>query len=176
VPRLTPWGCAMRCWPSGRGRVIAALVLLPLVVGGCSKSNDKSSASATSNALATTKVSVQNFKYSGMPNTLPSGLRAIDFTNKETFPIVHEMVVMSLGGKQAADMVAAAKKSGTKSEDDWLHFGEVVDVGTGATQVTLFNLPPGKYTIACYETGTPQGKENGPPHLTIGMIHPFTVT
>jgi hypothetical protein len=167
----------MRCWTSTRGRAIAVVVLLPLAVGGCSKSNDTSSGSAqSSKGLATTKVSVQSFMYSGMPDTLPSGLRAVEFTNKESFPVVHEMVVMSLGGKQASDMVAAAKRSGQKSEDGWLHFGEVVDVGTGATQVGLFNLPPGRYAIACYETGTPQGAQNGPPHLTIGMIHPFTVT
>jgi hypothetical protein len=167
----------MRCWTSAWGRAIAVLVLLPLVVGGCSKSKNTASQGAQGNkGLAATKVSAQDFKYSGMPDTLPSGLRAIEFTNKETFPIVHEMVVMSLGGKQAADMVAAAKKSGPTSEDSWLHFGEVVDVRSGATQVSLFNLPAGKYAIACYETGTPQGKPNGPPHLTIGMIHPFTVT
>jgi hypothetical protein len=167
----------MGCRTSARGRAITVLVLVPLALGGCSKGDNTSSGSAQgSQGVSATKVSVQNFKYSGMPDTLPSGLRAVEFTNKETFPIVHEMVVMSLGGKQAADMVAAAKKSGQKSEDDWLHFGEVVGVDTGATQVSLFDLPPGQYAIACYETGTAQGKTNGPPHLTIGMIHPFTVT
>lgn len=154
---------------------LALLALLPLLVAGCAKGRSSSKDNGAS-ALPTLKVSVTNFVYSGMPDTLPRGQRAIEFTNKESFPVNHEMVLMSLSGKQSADMIADAKKKDQAAEDDWLHFGEVADVGTGATKVSLFDLPPGTYAIACYQKGTPKGTETGPPHLTIGMIKQFTVS
>jgi hypothetical protein len=40
---------------------------------------------------------------------------------------------------------------------------------------TLYQ-PPGNYAIACWQTGTPQGKDDGPPHAAIGMVFQFTVT
>lgn len=154
---------------------LALLATLPLLVAGCAKG--RSSAKDTgAGGLPTLKVSVANFIYSGMPDTLPQGQRAIEFTNKESFPVNHEMVLMSLSGKQSTDMVADARKKDQAAEADWLHFGEVADVGTGATKVSLFDLQPGTYAIACFQKGTPKGTENGPTHLTIGMIKQFTVS
>lgn len=159
-----------------RGRAwLALLAVVPLLVAGCAKG--RSSAKDTgAGALPTLKVSVSNFMYSGMPDTVPHGQRAIEFTNKESFPVNHEMVLLSLSGKSTTDMIADAKKKDQAAEDDWLHFGEVADVGTGATKVSLFDLPAGSYAIACYQKGTPKGTETGPTHLTIGMIKQFTVS
>ena len=159
--------------------LICALALGP-VLTGCAKGHTTSNAAASdaSSGLTTYNISVQKFKYSGFPDSIKSGPAMFAFSNHETFPIVHEMVVVGLpAGKSAQDVINDAKQKRDKSEDDWLHFGEIGEVGTGATIAGVFSLPPGTYAMACWQSGTPEGKpEGGPNHLTIGMIHQFTVT
>jgi uncharacterized cupredoxin-like copper-binding protein len=161
--------------------VLGCTLVLGLALTGCAKghttTNTKAAASSAT-GLTTYNVSVQKFKYSGMPDTIKSGPALIAFSNHETFPITHEMVVVGLpSGKTSQDVINDAKQKGDKSEDDWLHFGEIGEVDTGASIAGVFSLPPGNYAIACWQTGTPEGKpEGGPVHLTIGMIHQFTVT
>jgi hypothetical protein len=164
-----------------RGRAVQALScvgVLALLLSGCAKGHTVAPAAQSSGGgLATYSVSVQKFKYSGMPASIKGGLAAFTFTNGEAFPITHEMVVLSLpAGKAAQDVVSLAKSKGPDSEDSWLHFGEVSETDTGATQASLFSLTPGTYALACFQTGTPEGKENGPVHATIGMIFQFSVT
>jgi hypothetical protein len=165
----------------GRTAVVLACALaLGLALTSCAKGHTTSTAATTSGGtgLTTYDVSVQKFKYGGMPDSIKSGPALIAFSNKETFPITHEMVVVGLpAGKSAQDIIDDAKAKGDKSEDDWLHFGEIGEVNTGATIAGVFSLPPGTYALACWQTGTPEGKtEGGPVHLTIGMIHQFTVS
>jgi hypothetical protein len=165
----------------GRGAsVLSCVIALGFALTGCAKGHT-ASASATSSSggdLPTINVSVQKFKYSGMPNSLKSGPVLVAFSNHESFPITHEMVVVAIpSGKSDQDVIAAAKQKGDASEDEWLHFGEIGEVNTGATIAGVFSLPPGTYALACWQTGTPQGKpKGGPVHLTIGMIHQFTVS
>jgi hypothetical protein len=160
--------------------VLGCTLALGLALTGCAKGHTAKTAAASSSdtGLTTYNVSVQKFKYSGMPDSIESGPVLVAFSNHEAFPITHEMVVVGLpSGKSAQDVIAAAKQKGDKSEDDWLHFGEIGEVNTGATIAGVFSLPPGTYTLACWQTGTPEGKpEGGPVHLTVGMIHQFTVT
>jgi hypothetical protein len=166
----------------GRAAVIVLVCALALgpALAGCAKGHtvQTAQAAAASSGLATYNASVQKFKYSGFPDSIKSGPALFTFSNHETFPIVHEMVVVGLpAGRSAQDIINDAKQKGDKSEDDWLHFGEIGEVSTGATIAGVFSLPPGTYALACWQTGTPQGKaEGGPVHLTIGMIHQFTVT
>jgi len=159
--------------------LVCALALGP-ALAGCAKGHTTTPAQAadSSGGMTTYNVSVSKFKYSGMPDTVKSGPTLIAFSNHETFPITHEMVVVGLpSGKTAQDIINDAKQKGDKSEDDWLHFGEIGEVNTGATIAGVFSLPPGTYAMACWQTGTPEGKaEGGPVHLTIGMIHQFTVS
>jgi hypothetical protein len=168
---------------AGTGRtaiVLGCALVLGLALTGCAKGHTTPSAAASSSGsgLTTYNVSVQKFKYSGMPDSIKSGPVLVAFSNHETFSITHEMVLVGLSsGKSAQDVIADAKAKGDKSEDDWLHFGEIGEVNTGATIANVFSLPPGTYAIACWQTGTPEGKtEGGPVHLTIGMIHQFTVS
>jgi hypothetical protein len=159
--------------------LVCALALGP-ALAGCAKGHTTATAAASdaSTGLATYNLSVQKFKYSGFSDSIKSGPALLAFSNHETFPIVHEMVVVGLpAGKSAQDVINDAKQKGDKSEDDWLHFGEIGEVSTGATIAGVFSLPPGTYAMACWQTGTPEGKaEGGPVHLTIGMIHQFTVS
>ncbi len=166
----------------GRTAVVLGCALaLGVALTGCAKGHTTSAAASSSSSgagLTTYNVSVQKFKYSGLPDSVKSGPMLLTFSNHEAFQITHEMVLVGLpAGKSAQEVIADAKQKGDKSEDDWLHFGEIGEVNTGATIASVFSLPPGTYAIACWQTGTPQGKaEGGPVHLTIGMIHQFTVT
>jgi hypothetical protein len=155
------------------GAVLAVMAVLAVLMTGCSKGR---SASASQTPLTT--IYVQKFRYHGMPSTLTAGLHQLLFQNKESFPITHEMIPVALPeGKTADDIISDTKAKGPDAEDDWLHIGgDFGPADTGAGVVETLYLPPGNYAIACWQTGTPQGKDNGPPHAAIGMVFGFTVT
>ncbi len=156
-------------------------------------------ASASANASAapagpTYSVDVKNFTYHGMPSTVPANQPIhVAFTNQESFTIDHEFVVLKLpAGKTAQDVINDAKKKGPDAEDDWIHFadsGDPLPTGGGhlvsmdlppgnyvaTCTVVSMDLPPGNYVATCWQTGK-AGGGTGPPHVTIGMIAPFTAS
>jgi uncharacterized cupredoxin-like copper-binding protein len=151
------------------------VAVVALAVAGCAK-GQSAGAAATSAGPAVYKVSVQKFKYSGMPASVKAGESIITLTNRESGPITHEFVLLGLpSGKTANDIAADAKKKGADAEGDWLSFGEVAEVDTGSTHAGVFSLPPGTYALACFEDGKIGGGK-GPVHATIGMTYQFTVT
>jgi hypothetical protein len=151
----------------------AAAALIAVAVPACSNDSGDSSSGP-----ALTTIFVQKFRYHGMPSTMSSGLHEFLFENKESFAITHEMIPVALpSGKTAEDVTAEAKAKGPGSEDEWLHIGgDFGAVDTGAGIVELVYLPVGNYAIACWQTGRPNGTENGPPHAAIGMVFGFKVT
>ena len=161
---------------------IAACAAL-VIAAGCSKGQSTTpSSSPTPSAAAagvpTYDVFVQNFTYHGMPSSVPANKTVmVSFTNKESFEIDHEFVVLRLtNGKTAQDVINDAKKKGASAEDDWIHFadsGDPLPTNSG-TAVTMY-LPPGNYVATCWQTGK-AGGGTGPPHVTIGMIAPFTAS
>jgi hypothetical protein len=157
-------------------RSVALAAVVTLVVLAAPACSNDSSSSGSGPQLTT--IFVQKFRYHGMPTTMSSGLHEFLFENKESFPITHEMIPVSLpSGKTAEDITAEAKAKGPASEDEWLHIGgDFGAVDTGAGIVELIYLPAGNYAVACWQTGKPNGQENGPPHAAIGMVHGFTVT
>jgi hypothetical protein len=163
---------------SGRAGKVAALLavmVLVLVASACSKSESNKPSSTVYNVFA------QKFRYNGMPASIPSGDMQINFSNKESFDITHEMIVKAMpAGKTAQDVIDSAKVPGCEGggpcEAQYLAFGEIAGVDTGATLSNVFHLTPGNYFFACWETGTQSGEENGPPHASIGMVYPFTVS
>ncbi len=152
-----------------KGAVLVAVVVL--MATACSKS------------AATTPVYdvfAQKFRFNGMPTSIPSGNLQINFSNKESFPIAHEMILKALPtGKTAQDIIDSAKvpgcEGGGECEAQYLAFGEIAGVDTGATLSNVFDLPAGSYFFACWETGTQSGATNGPPHASKGMVFTFTV-
>ncbi len=148
----------------------ALACMLLLVATACSKSSD--------NSTTLTTIFVQQFKYHGVPATLPSGVNQLLFQNKESFPITHEMIPIALGsGQTAQDVIDGAKANGASDEDNWLHIGgDFGSVDTGAGIVEWLNLPPGNYAFACWQTGTQSGGTDGPPHASLGMVQAFTVS
>ena len=153
---------------------VLGIAAVALALAGCSK---EAKGQATGSAgLPVYKVSVQKFKYSGMPESIKSGESIITLTNRESGEITHEFVLLALpSGKSTDDIAAAAKKKGADAEEDFLSFGEVADVNTGSTHAGVFSLPPGTYALACFEDGKIGGGK-GKVHATIGMVHQFTVT
>lgn len=146
---------------------VALVSVLALVASACSKS-----ASTTPSY----DVFVQKFRFHNMPATLSGGNIVINFSNKESDTITHEMVLIQLpSGKTSDDVIADAKAGGTDSEDEWLHFGEIGEVDTSATKSGLFDLPAGTYALACWQTGN-LGGGKGSPHAARGMVFQFTVT
>ena len=147
--------------------LLALVSVLALVASGCSKS---------AKTTPTYDVFVQKFRFHNMPATLAGGNLIVNFSNKESDTITHEMVLISLpSGKTSQNVIDDAKTGGTKSEDEWLHFGEIPEVDTGATKAGLFDLPAGTYAIACWQTGNLGGGE-GDPHAARGMVFQFTVS
>jgi uncharacterized cupredoxin-like copper-binding protein len=151
------------------------VAVVALALAGCAKGQAEGTA-ATSAGPAVYKVSVQKFKYSGMPASIKGGESIVTLTNRESGPITHEFVLLGLpSGKTANDIAADAKKKGDKAEGDFLSFGEVGEVDTGSTHAGIFSLPPGTYALACFEDGKIGGGK-GPVHASIGMTYQFTVT
>jgi hypothetical protein len=153
--------------------VAVLLAALLLMASGCSKGRAGS-------GVVAYDVFAQKFRYNGMPASIPAGNIQLNFSNRESFPIVHEMIVAALPqGKTVQDIIASAKVKGCTGggpcESQYLHFGEVDDVSTGATISEVFNLPAGQYFFACWQQGTPEGKDNGPTHASIGMVYQFSV-
>ena len=162
-------------WRSRPGWLVLWIAVVAMVLAGCSKGEAQGQDASTA-GLPVYKLSVQKFKYSGMPGSIKSGESIITLTNREAGPIAHEFVLLGLeSGKTKDDIVADAKKKGDKAEEDFLSFGEVADVNTGSTHAGVFSLPPGTYALACFEKGKIGGGE-GPVHATIGMTYQFTVT
>ncbi len=146
---------------------VALVSVLALVGSACSKS---------AKTTPTYDVFVQKFRYHDFPSSIPGGNLIVNFSNKESDEITHEMVVIQLpSGKTKDDVIAAAKLTGDKSEDQWLHFGEIGETNTGATVAGVFDLPAGTYALACWQTGNLGGGE-GDAHAARGMVWQFTVT
>jgi hypothetical protein len=158
-----------------------------LVAAGCSKgqnnaaaptSSPANSAPAAAGGVPTYAVTVQNFTYHGMPSSVPANRPVVvSFTNKESFEIDHEFVVLQLpAGKTAQDVISDAKSKGAKAEDDWIHYADSGDpLPTNSSHAVTMTLPPGNYVATCWQTGK-AGGGTGPPHVTIGMIAPFTAS
>src|SRR5438128_562206 len=108
---------------SGRSRrarsAVALAVLSAVAIAGSACS--KSPASTTSSGPTVYSVFVQKFRFHGLPASVKAGNFTIDFSNRESLPITHEMVLISLpSGKTSQNVIDDAKTGGTKSEDEWL--------------------------------------------------------
>jgi hypothetical protein len=157
-----------------RATAVAMAAVVALLGSACSKGR-------TGSGVVAYNVFVQQFRYHSLPSSIKTGNIQINFSNKETFPITHEMIMLQMpSGKTAQDIIDSAKVKGCEGggpcEEQFLHFGEIAGVDTGATVSSVFDLPPGDYFVACWEKGTAKGTDDGPPHASIGMVYTFKVT
>jgi len=164
--------------PTGKLRGGVAVVALASVLGLLATGCSSNSSTVGGGGGTVYSAFVQKFRYHGVPTSIPHGNFVLNFTNRESLPITHELVLISLpSGKSAQDVISAARATGPASEDKWLHFGEIPDVNSGATKAQTFDLPAGTYAFACWQTGNlgnPNAK--GKAHAARGMVFQFTVT
>jgi hypothetical protein len=150
--------------------MVASASMLLLLAASCSKSS--------STGPPAENVFVQKFRYHGLPSSIASGNVIINFSNRESLPILHEMILLSLpSGKTAQDIVSDAKAKGPDAEADYTSFGEIGEVDSGSTKSQIFDLPAGTYAIACFEQGNlgdPEAK--GKTHAARGMVFQFSVS
>ena len=154
-----------------------------LVVVGCTRAQElvpsptvAASAQAAAPGIPLYSVEARNFTFDAMPSVVPADKQfQLSFTNNETSPITHELVVLRLPpGKTAQDVVNDAKKKGPKAEADWTPaVGSSPPLPLHASAVLTLTLQAGNYVATCWQTGK-VGGGTGPPHLTIGMIAPFS--
>ncbi len=172
---LPPGNYVATCWHTGKAGGGEGPPHVAIGMIASFKATTSAPLPATTPQVPTYDVSVKNFQYKGMPATVPANQPfLVSFTNKESFPIIHEYVALKLtNGKTAQDVIADAKKKGDKAEDDWIHVGDSGDIETNGSVVMTFDLPPGNYVATCWHTGKAGGGE-GPPHVAIGMIASFT--
>jgi hypothetical protein len=174
---LPPGNYVATCWQNGKAGGGKGPV--HLTIGMIFPFTASPSASAPAGpSMPTYDVNVQNFTYHGMPATVPANTPIqVSFTNKESFAIDHEYVVLQLpAGKTAQDVIKDAKTKGPDAEDDWIHYADSGDpLPIGAGHLVGMDLPPGNYVATCWQNGK-AGGGTGPVHLTIGMIFPFTAS
>ena len=174
---LAPGNYVATCWQTGKSG--GGTGPPHVTIGMAAPFTASTSASVTAAPAGPTyDVSVKNFTYHGMPSTVPANRPfQVAFTNTESFAMDHEFVVLRLpAGKTAQDVISDAKKKGPSAEDDWIHFADSGDpLPVGGTTVIRMDLPPGNYLATCWQTGK-AGGGTGPPHVTIGMIKPFTAS
>jgi hypothetical protein len=173
---LAPGKYVATCWQTGKAGGGSGPP--HVAIGMIAPFTASTSATATTTApLPNYDTYVKNFTYHGVPKTVPANSPfLITFTNKESFAITHEFVVLKLtGGKTAQDVIKDAKKKGPNAEDDWIHVADSGDIDTGSSVTIPMDLPPGNYVATCWQTGK-AGGGSGPPHVTIGMIAPFTAS
>jgi hypothetical protein len=159
----------------GWGSVAALVAVVVLVASACSSDTPSSTAAPVYDVFA------QQFRFHGMPASIPAGNLQINISNNESFPITHEMILKALpSGDTAQDIIDSAKvpgcEGGGECETQYLAFGEIAGVDTGSTLSNVFDLPAGNYFFACWETGTQSGGTDGPPHASKGMVFTFTAT
>jgi len=175
---LKPGNYVATCWQTGKvgGGTGPPHVALGMIEPFTASST--ADVAAPGSASTMYSVSVKNFTFQGMPETVPANQPfEVTFINDEAFPIIHEFVVLKLpAGDTAQSVVNDARKKGPKAEDDWAHFADSgAPLPIGSSAVVHIDLPPGNYVATCWQTGK-VGGGTGPPHVVIGMIASFTAT
>src|SRR6266536_1974995 len=176
---LPPGNYVATCWQTGKagGGTGPPHVTIGMIAP-FTASTSASVPAAASMPVVSYNVFVKNFTYHGMASTVPADKPiVVSFTNKESFEIDHEFVVLKLpAGKTSQDVINDAKKNGPDAEDHWIHFADSGDpLPTNSGHAVTMDLPPGNYVATCWQTGK-AGGGTGPPHVTIGMIAPFTAS
>jgi len=175
---LKPGNYLATCWQTGKVGGGTGPPHVALGMWAPFTASSTADVAAPGSASTMYSVSVKNFTFQGMPETVPANQPfEVTFINDEAFPIIHEFVVLKLpAGDTAQSVVNDARKKGPKAEDDWAHFADSgAPLPIGYSAVVHMDLPPGNYVATCWQTGK-VGGGTGPPHVVIGMIASFTAT
>ncbi len=112
-------------------------------------------------------VTAIDYGFEGIPDQVPAGQVAFQFTNKGES--AHEMVVIKLG--EGADLDALLASDQQPPEDQAKELGGTYSAPGGDATFVNVDLEPGRYAVVCFLPG-PDGK----PHFSLGMKKTFTVS
>jgi len=94
---------------------------LVLVASGCSKNRNDT---ASGGGVRAYDIFAQKFTYNGVPASIPAGNIQLNFSNRESFSIVHEMILAQVpSGKTAQDLIESAKVAGCVGGGDCVGLG-----------------------------------------------------
>ncbi|HEV2755815.1 MAG TPA: hypothetical protein VG318_08570 [Actinomycetota bacterium] len=121
-------------------------------------------------------VTAVDYAFEGVPETLPAGFTAFNFTNAGEE--VHEMIMVRY--KDESLTIDDLMKLSDKEAEEKLVFLGASFGPPGASDTEIKELEPGKYALVCF---VPVGstsekasrKADGPPHVARGMSAEFTV-
>jgi uncharacterized cupredoxin-like copper-binding protein len=125
----------------------------------------------TSCAFEEVDVTLVDYAFEGVPESLPAGPTTFRVTNDSDVEM-HEMVVFRMA--EGVDLsFAEVLELPEEESESMVVFGGAAFAPPGETGATLVDLEPGEYAMACF---VPVGSgEEGAPHFTQGMVEEFTV-
>ena len=117
----------------------------------------------------TASVTGVDYAFEGVPETLPAGTVAVEFTNASEEE-QHEMVVFKKNDPEMS--VEELLEMPEEEAQSKITFAGAAFAMPGEEAATLLELEAGEYTMVCF---VPVGGEDGPPHFTEGMLAEFSV-
>lgn len=111
-----------------------------------------------------------DYAFEGVPETLPAGTVAIDFTNSSEAE-EHEMVVFKKNDPSMT--VEQLMEMPEEEAETKITFAGAAFAPPGGEATALLDLEAGAYTMVCFVPVG--GAEEGPPHFTEGMVAEFSV-
>lgn len=114
-----------------------------------------------------------DYEYEGLPDTVPTGVVAVTFTNEGTE--LHEIGIARIND----DVTMPVEELLAQPEDQVFSMIQLMGITfamPGESETTFMRLEEGRYGAACFiPQGTTQDTEgSGPPHFTLGMFAEFT--
>ncbi|MFN0089770.1 MAG: hypothetical protein ACKVWR_05785 [Acidimicrobiales bacterium] len=150
-----------------RGLTCAAAALV--IAAGCGSDEEQEAVAAATPAAANISLTASDFRFDGVPATVPAGPTAFTLTNRGQQPH-HAQLLKFRPGKTIADLAAAQSDAAIAALATW-EGGASVAAGPVATKATV-KLEPGAYAVICVIPDSADGVS----HAAKGMVAPLTVT
>ncbi len=120
---------------------------------------------------AQVEVAAVEYAFENAPDTVPAGTVAFKMTNEGQEE--HEMVLFARADGETRSFQELVELPEAESEEA-MRFVGAAFAPPGADGVVIADLEPGDYAMACFiPVG---GAEDGPPHVSEGMLTEFTVS
>lgn len=114
-----------------------------------------------------------DYGFTGIPATIPAGRVGLRFTNETEHDEAHELVLFRRqpGADEPVEELFALPEEESMAKVAMA--GVVFADRPGQEAIGMFDLEPGRYIAVCF---IPTGGEDGPPHLTSGMVAELEAT
>jgi hypothetical protein len=120
------------------------------------------------------RVTAVEYRFDGIPPTLPAGTVAFTMSNQGAEP--HELDVYRINEGVPQPFPQLALLPDDQRDVVLTSVGEI-SANPGAAETEFMTLIPGRYGVACLvlQGATPAADGTGPPHAALGMVAEFTV-